>query len=72
MSNGQFRDVLNIDGNGRITPSGPLELGDDEEIIRLYAWVIQAREDGTAGICVVTASGGEGRRWRASGRLASW
>ena len=52
MSNGQFRDVLNIDGNGRITPSGPLQLDDDEEIIRLYAWVIQSRGDGTAAICV--------------------
>lgn len=52
MSNGKFRDVLNINGNGRITPSGPLELDDDEEITRLYAWVIQPREDGTAAICV--------------------
>ena len=44
-------DVLNIDGNGRITPSGPLQLDADEEVIRLYAWVIQARADGTAAIC---------------------
>ena len=46
-----FDDVLNIDGNGRITPSGPLQLDDDEEVTRLFAWVIQAREDGTAAIC---------------------
>jgi hypothetical protein len=46
-----FKDELEIDASGRITPSGPLELADDEDIVRLYAWVVQTREDGSAAIC---------------------
>jgi len=37
---------------GRINPRGPLDLESDEEIVRLYVWVIQPHNDGTSAACI--------------------
>jgi hypothetical protein len=38
--------------NGRIYPRGTLDLESDEEIVRLYVWVIQPHDDGTSAACI--------------------
>jgi hypothetical protein len=51
MAGGNFSD-LTIDANGRVAPSGPLPLASDEDMLALYAWVIQENEDKTGAVCV--------------------
>lgn len=47
----EFDPELQINGEGRIVPAGPMELEAGEEVSRLYAWVVQTNHDGTATIC---------------------
>jgi len=49
-----FDEVLTIDADGRISPRGPLTRAADEQIEKLYAWVIQLNPDGTGAACVAT------------------
>jgi hypothetical protein len=49
-----FDEVLPIDADGRISPRGPLTRAADEEIEKLYAWVIQLNPDGSGAACVAT------------------
>ena len=43
---GSFDD-LKIDGNGHLSPKGPLEVPKDQNNPEVYAWVMQAQPDGT-------------------------
>ena len=45
-------DDLTIDASGRVVPRGPLRLDANEDILGLYAWVIQTNDDGTGAVCV--------------------
>ncbi len=47
-----FDEVLTIDADGRISPRGPLNPAADEQIAKLYAWVVQLNPDGTGAACV--------------------
>jgi hypothetical protein len=47
-----FDDVLTIDPEGNISPSGPLELVKGETVEKLYAWVFQLNHDGTGAACI--------------------
>ncbi len=47
-----FDEVLTIDADGRISPRGPLNPVEGEEITKLYAWVVQLNPDGTGAACV--------------------
>jgi hypothetical protein len=63
-----FDRELKIDGEGRIVPAGPLELKVGEEVTKIYAWVIQANDDGTSAMCsVVQDDFPEEKRWSARG-----
>ena len=57
MPGGKFDPELDI-VNGRISPRGSLNAESDEEISRLYAWVIQMREDGSGAVCAAFQEGG--------------
>lgn len=51
MPGSKFDQVLKLK-NGRISPEGDLDIGNDEEIIRLFVWVIQIHDDGTSAACI--------------------
>ena len=51
MPGGNFTDILKIDSDGKIFPSGPLTVEQDEELIEVYFWVTQVNEDCTGGAC---------------------
>jgi hypothetical protein len=54
MGSGSNFDELTIDANGRVSPSGPLTLDANENMEALYAWVIQANDDGTGAVCAAS------------------
>jgi hypothetical protein len=41
MADGKFKNELEINDHGCLTPSGPLTLDDDEKVLRLDAWIWQ-------------------------------
>jgi hypothetical protein len=51
MPGSNFDRVLVLK-DGRISPTGALEIEDDETIIRLYVWIIQVHNDGTSAACI--------------------
>ena len=59
-------EVLTIDADGRISPRGPLNSNDDEQVTKLYAWVIQLNPDGSGAACVAVQAESaqlEGDEW---------
>jgi hypothetical protein len=57
MAGGKF-DPLTIDKNGRVAPSGPLVLDQNEEMSSLSAWVIQLNGDRSGAVCIASQEAG--------------
>ena len=57
MPGGNFDNVLAVDGNGHVLPQGPLQVGQDETMDRLSAWVFQVNPDGSGAACIASQQG---------------
>jgi hypothetical protein len=56
-SGGNFHKYLMIDENGHVAPAGPLGVPPGEEMVALYAWVIQENADESGAVCIASEEG---------------